>query len=186
MRRLLRLIAITIVPASVPVLADDAKDCFQGKAPEIRTNGCSKIIERDPNDATAYHNRAVAREANGDNDLAIADYTKVIEIAPNNATAYENRGRAYANKGDYANATADATKANELMARATSQPSAIASKKAPRKTKTSKTAASASKATTVPKKAKGNPKASKEAPGSNLWSWLWGGIAEGGGKKGKP
>ena len=75
-----------------------------------------------PNDATAYHNRAVAYGLAGDIDNAIADYTKVIEIAPSNASAYDNRGRAYASKGDYTHAVEDQTKAQELLAKAAAQP----------------------------------------------------------------
>ena len=121
MRRLL-LTSVVIVLAAAPILANDEQDCFQSQEPQLRIKGCSKIIQRDPNDATAYHNRAAAYGLAGDIDNAIADYTKVIEIAPNNVSAYDNRGRAYASKGDYTHAVADETKAHELMAKATAQP----------------------------------------------------------------
>ena len=118
----LLLVVVAIVSAAAPVLASDEQDCFQGQEPELRIKGCSEIIQRAPNDATAYHNRAVAYGLAGDIDNAIADYTKVIEIAPSNASAYDNRGRAYASKGDYTRAVEDETKAHELMAKATAQP----------------------------------------------------------------
>ena len=120
MRRLL-LTAVVIVLAAAPILANDEQDCFQSQEPQLRIKGCSKIIQRDPNDATAYHNRAAAYGLAGDIDNAIADYTKVIEIAPNNVSAYENRGRAYAGKGDYTHAVADEVKTSELIAKATTQ-----------------------------------------------------------------
>ena len=97
---LLRLTAVMVVLASVPVLADDERDCFQQTDPQLRIKGCSQMIQRDPADAAAYHNRAVAYGLLGDLDHAIADYTKTVEIKPDNAGAYENRGRAYASKGD--------------------------------------------------------------------------------------
>jgi tetratricopeptide (TPR) repeat protein len=133
MGRLLLSTAVAIVSAPILVFADDAQDCFQQKDPQLRIKGCSEIIQRDPNDATAYHNRAVAYGLAGVIDYAIADYTKVIEITPDNASAYDNRGRAYASKGDYTNAVADVTKASELMAKVTARTTAATPKPAPPK-----------------------------------------------------
>jgi tetratricopeptide (TPR) repeat protein len=126
--RPLLLALLLFVSSAVPVLGNDEQDCFQGKVAQLRIKGCSEIIQRAPNDATAYHNRAVGYELSGDIDRAIADYTKTIEIRPDNPAAYENRGRAYASKGDYTHAIADATRASELVAKATAKPSAVASK----------------------------------------------------------
>jgi tetratricopeptide (TPR) repeat protein len=129
MRRWLALRLIAVVLASGPALADDGRDCFQHKDPEIRIKGCSEIIRRDPADVTAYNNRAAAYELSGDIDRAIADYTKVIELTPDNAAAYDNRGRAYTRKGDYTRSVADVLKANELVRKgATPKTEAIQSK----------------------------------------------------------
>jgi tetratricopeptide (TPR) repeat protein len=98
--RTLFLALLLFVSSAVIVFANDEQDCFQGKVPQLKIKGCSEIIQRAPNDATAYHNRAVAYGLSGEVDRAIADYTKTIEIRPDNAAAYENRGRAYASKGD--------------------------------------------------------------------------------------
>ena len=113
MHRLI-LTVVLFVSAVMPVSANDEKDCFQQTEPQLRIKGCSEIILRKPDDATAYHNRAVAYGLAGEVDHAIADYTKTVEMRPDNAAAYENRGRAYASKGDYTNAVADAMKASEL------------------------------------------------------------------------
>jgi tetratricopeptide (TPR) repeat protein len=182
-RRLL--IVVAVVSAAAPVLANDEQDCFQSQEPQLRIKGCSEMIQRAPNDATAYHNRAVAYGLAGDLDSAIADYTKVIEIAPDTASAYENRGRAYANKGDYPHATADANKAKELIAHATGQPTVT-----PKTPKAGKTKAAATKTRAIRSKTKAIPNASntvgKGAPGSSWWSWLWGGSADqANGKKAK-
>src|SRR5882672_10226605 len=83
MRRQLLLTLVALALAASPVLAGDEQDCFQSQEPQLRIKACSGIIQRAPNDATAYHNRAVAHGLTGDVDSAIADYTKVIEIAPN-------------------------------------------------------------------------------------------------------
>jgi tetratricopeptide (TPR) repeat protein len=161
MRRLLLFTVFAIGSAALPALANDEQDCFQGKEPEIRIKGCSNIILRDPNDATAYHNRAVAYGLAGDLDHAIADYTKAIDIAPNSAAAYDNRGRAYASKGDYTRALADVIKARELVAKATAQPGVPAPKPP-------STAA-------VPPKTKATPNASgsaaKETSSSSWPAW---------------
>ena len=119
LRQLLTVVALG--SAASAVFAAE-QDCFQARDHQLRIQGCSQIIQRDPNDATAYHNRAFARGLAGDIDNAISDYSKVIEIAPENASAYVNRGRAYASKGEYTHAVADQTRAQELIAKATAQP----------------------------------------------------------------
>jgi tetratricopeptide (TPR) repeat protein len=168
--KLMRLLfsAAAILSGAAPAMASNEQDCFQGQEPGLRIKGCSEIIQRAPDDATAYHNRAVAHGLAGDIDSAIADYTKVIEMAPDNASAYDNRSRAYASKGDYTHAVEDGIKAHELMAKATAQPIMVT----PRAAKTSKVTANAPNAT----KRKVTPKAgnniSKAAPGSGWWSWL--------------
>ncbi len=148
----LRWTAFMLVLASVPVLADDERDCFQQTDPQLRIKGCSQMIQNDPADAAAYHNRAVAFGLLGDLDHAIADYTKTIEIKPDNAGAYENRGRAYASKGDYTHAIADALKATELAPKATVQAAVIT----PKPPKTSAVALGSKKAAAVTKPAKTN------------------------------
>jgi tetratricopeptide (TPR) repeat protein len=171
------------------------QDCFQARDHQLRIEGCSQIIQRDPNDATAYHNRAFARGLAGDVDNAIADYSKVIEIAPENASAYVNRGRAYASKGEYTHAVADQTRAQELIAKATAQPT-VAPPQPPgaaKVPKAPKNAVAARKAAAVPPKEKAVPEASvnvvEEPPTSSWWSWLWGnnaGANPAAGKNSKP
>jgi hypothetical protein len=170
-RLLLTLVASVLVAA--PVRAGDEQDCFQGREPAVRIKGCSEVIQRAPNDATGYHNRAVAYGLAGDLDNAIADYTKVIEMAPDNASAYENRGRAYASKGDNTRAAADQARARDLMARAIAEPLAATSK-------TPKGPAGAPKAAKAPPKAKVATKANTNPPQQTtpatggFWSWLTG------------
>jgi Flp pilus assembly protein TadD len=172
-------VALAIVSVAPPVRASDEQDCFQGQDPKRRIKGCSEIIQRAPNDATAYHNRAVAYGLGGDIDNAITDYTKVIEIAPSNASAYDNRGRAYASKGDYTHAVEDEVKARELIAKATAQPIVLTPKA--RKAPTTKS----------PPKAKANASTNvaKGASETSWWSFLnpWSNsVDQTGGKKAKP
>ena len=67
--------------------------------------------------AEDFFTSAQAKQAKGDLDGAIADYTRVIEINPNNpkyAVAYDDRGIAKQAKGDLDGAIADCTRAIEL------------------------------------------------------------------------
>jgi tetratricopeptide (TPR) repeat protein len=104
----------TLVLVSTAALADHKGDCLDGKDHELRIRGCSAMIQRNPNDVLAYHNRGDAYGLKGEVDRAISDYTKAIELNPNYAPAYTSRGRAYTSKGDYTRAVADVTKASEL------------------------------------------------------------------------
>ena len=54
------------------------------------------MIQRNPRDVIAYHNRDI--------DRAISDCTKAIALNPNYAPAYYSRARAYTRKGDYVRA----------------------------------------------------------------------------------
>ena len=51
---------------------------------------------------------------NGNNDLAIADYTEAIRLNPNDAVAYNGRGNAYLKKGNYTLAITDWERALQL------------------------------------------------------------------------
>lgn len=184
------LLSVTVILwTASSVLAGDEQDCFQAQEPQLRIKGCSAMIERAPEDATAYHNRAYAYALAGEIDNAIEDYSKAIALAPSNASAYANRGRAYASKGDYTRAVEDETKAHELMAKATAEPPAVPVKPA----KAPKKRLAAPKATTVAPKAKEIPNAGPSvaqdpppAPPASWWSWLWVGGEQNGGKNTKP
>ena len=99
---------------SAIALADKKTDCLNSKDHDLRIDGCSTMIQRNPKDVVAYHNRGDAYGLKGDIDRAISDYTEAIELNPNYAPAYNSRGRAYTRKGDYVRAVDDVTKAGEL------------------------------------------------------------------------
>src|SRR5262249_41880217 len=126
-------LAAGLVLVSTAVLADNKSDCLDSKDHEQRIKGCSAIIQHNPKDVIAYHNRGDAYGLKGDFDHAIADYTKAIEINPNYAPAYNGRGRAYTSKGDYVHAVADVTRASELTPKVRPWPAVV--KAAPPKAK---------------------------------------------------
>lgn len=63
--------------------------------------------------AEAYYNGGIAYYEEGQNDLAISDWSKAIEINPKFAEAYYNRGLAYYLKGEPVLAISDFNKAIE-------------------------------------------------------------------------
>jgi len=73
-----------------------------------------KLIELDPSNADAYHERGDFYYEMDQYGKAIADYNKAIELNPNHADAYYNRGCAYGEIGEYEKAIADYNKAIEL------------------------------------------------------------------------
>lgn len=66
-----------------------------------------RAIALEPDDADAYHNRGIAKDAQGDYAAAIADFDRAIALEPDDADVYHNRGVAKAEQGDYAGAIAD-------------------------------------------------------------------------------
>lgn len=67
----------------------------------------NEAIESNPNDATAFVNRARALRGQGDLDGAVRDYTQAIAIDPELAGAYYARGRIFFDQREYAGAVAD-------------------------------------------------------------------------------
>lgn len=126
-------VAASLMLVSATALADDKSDCLDSKDHNLRIKGCSAMIEHNPKDVVAYHNRGDAHGLKGEVDQAISDYTKAIVMNPNYAPAYNSRGRAYVSKGDYVRAVDDVTKAGELARKVWPSPAVV--KAAPAKQK---------------------------------------------------
>src|SRR5262245_3825243 len=153
----------SLVLVSTVALADDKSDCVDGKDHDLRIKACSAMIERNPKDVVAYHNRGEAYELKGELDRAIWDYTKAIVSNPNYAPAYNGRARAYVSKGDYVRAVDDVTRAGELTRKMQPRPTVVEAEAplqkkeqksglpVPSKSPVTKNASSAGKAT-VPEK----------------------------------
>jgi Flp pilus assembly protein TadD len=113
-RRFLVFAGAGVVVWPMLVFADDRSDCVPGNDSEIAIAACSRLVARDPTDATAYHHRGIATQAKGDLDRALADFNKAIELKPDYGPVYESRARIYLAKGDYTQAVADVTRSVEL------------------------------------------------------------------------
>jgi tetratricopeptide (TPR) repeat protein len=74
----------------------------------------NEAIRLNPNDASAYYNRALAYYYKNDYDKAISDYSEAIRLNPNSAQAYGDRGAAYRHKNDYDKAISDYNEAIRL------------------------------------------------------------------------
>ncbi len=139
---MLRIVAATsLVLVSWAVLADHKGDCLDSKDYDLRIKACSAMIEHNPKDVVAYHNRGEAYGLKGDSDRAISDYTKAIVLDPSYVPAYNSRGRAYVSKGDYVRAVDDVTRAGELTHKPVPKPQpSSAGVKAAHKSKEGQTA----------------------------------------------
>ncbi|MGI8468145.1 MAG: tetratricopeptide repeat protein [Pyrinomonadaceae bacterium] len=79
----------------------------------LAINDFTKAIKFNPQNADAYHNRALTYVGQGKNDLAVADYNKVIELNPQFPNIYLERGGIYTIRvtSDMDSAMTDFTKA---------------------------------------------------------------------------
>jgi tetratricopeptide (TPR) repeat protein len=100
----------------VSAFADDTETCRNANGPnDDRIAACSRIIERNPNDAVAYYNRGDAYSGKvADVDRAIADLDRAITLYPKYAEAYYRRGLAYNTKGNHDREIADYSQAIAL------------------------------------------------------------------------
>jgi tetratricopeptide (TPR) repeat protein len=110
MSRLISCIAavLLISVAAQPAAAadNDRIVCASGTGDDAIT-ACSRWLERNPRDASAYSARGFRYRDKGDYDRAIADYDQAIRINPKQASAYTNRAAAYNFKGAYDRAIVD-------------------------------------------------------------------------------
>ena len=84
-------------------------------APEdILITEYSKLIELDPNYATAHVSLGKAFQDKGQLDDAISQYRKANELDPNNAFVHAYLGKAFQDKGQLDDAIAEYRKANDL------------------------------------------------------------------------
>ena len=98
-------------------LANSASTKYQSRDFEGAIGDYTKLIERFPEKADLYYNRALARQDFRDYDGAVGDYSKAIQLDPKNAYAYNNRGNSRTAPKNHANAIADFDKAVELNPR---------------------------------------------------------------------
>ena len=81
---------------------------------EEAINIFTKLIEKAPDNQSAYFNRAYCLQKLKDYKRTINDYDKHLEMNPNSTHAFNNRGEAYRKLKDYERAIADYEKALEL------------------------------------------------------------------------
>ena len=67
----------------------------------------TRVIQHEPDNATAYYNRGLAKYNLGQYIAAIVDYNIAIRLKPNDASAYTNRGVAKAKLGQHFAAITD-------------------------------------------------------------------------------
>lgn len=101
--------------AGQPSALDAARDACENKGGDVAIQGCTVLINSNPNDAAAYNNRGIEYAAKKDYDRAIADYSRAISIKADYTFAYNNRGLSFfSGKNDVSHAIADYTKAIDL------------------------------------------------------------------------
>jgi tetratricopeptide (TPR) repeat protein len=81
---------------------------------ETAVHAFGLAIERDPQDASAYHERAEAHERLGHWEQAIADHSRAFELAPDRLSILVWRGRAYLRTGQEDKAAEDFHRAGAL------------------------------------------------------------------------
>jgi len=101
-------------PKPVTAKVHTAPNPEQASRWKNRIKACTKAIKIQPEDALAYHHRAVAHFKLGNHDQALHDFTKALELTPTEAIIYYNRAIVYADAGKYDQAIEDGTKCIKL------------------------------------------------------------------------
>jgi tetratricopeptide (TPR) repeat protein len=104
-------------PSPADATADDRGTCmssFTRSKEEEAIAVCSRLIERDPNDAVAYLRRGSAYHREGDVGHASADFDRAIELNPKDPRGYFGRGKVNASRGQGDHAIADFDQAIRL------------------------------------------------------------------------
>ena len=90
--------------------AENLASLLQEYAKEQR----SEAVDRNPQSADEYYDRAFEYHQKQEYDLALADYNQVIELDPSNEKALINRGLIYQSQGKDEDAIADYNKAIQI------------------------------------------------------------------------
>ncbi len=119
-RRVIRVYRVEQVKDSSLLIAAE-KEPVRGWVDKGDVIPCEKAIEQyseririDPENASVYIERAVARSQLGEIDSAISDYDAAIRLNPLSESAYNNRANLYSLKASYDAAIADYTEALRL------------------------------------------------------------------------
>jgi hypothetical protein len=86
---------LTFGIATAPAVADDRATCDKAFGDDAIA-ACSRLLQRNPNNAIAYSNRGLAYNLKGDYDRAYSDYDQAVRLDPNDATARDGRQRVQA------------------------------------------------------------------------------------------
>lgn len=109
----------TATPAA-PVSPDFQQKIEEGKALiesgeiEKAIQILDQIIASDPQNASAYVQRAIAKSIQEDYEAALADFNKAVELRPMDAVIVNTRGGFFAGYGKYEEALADFERAIQL------------------------------------------------------------------------
>jgi tetratricopeptide (TPR) repeat protein len=107
--------ALQLQPDDIAILAWRAHVYHDGlRAFDLATADYSLILQLDPTNALAYHNRGLSYEQLGNHTQAIADYNRALQLDPSYGQAYGNRGLLYLTLGEKDLALADMTQAISL------------------------------------------------------------------------
>jgi len=86
----------------------------EARNPDEQIRYYTRVVQLEPGNARAYHNRGISWKKKGKLGNAIADFNRAIELKPDYAVAYYNRGNAWYDKYSFTHARADYDKAIEL------------------------------------------------------------------------
>ncbi|MEQ8824433.1 MAG: tetratricopeptide repeat protein [Filomicrobium sp.] len=79
--------------------------CSAGGSVGIKS--CTELIKYEPDNATAYSQRAFAHQVSGEHQRAISDYENALRVQPNHVFSLLNRGRLYGELKQYEPAIRD-------------------------------------------------------------------------------
>jgi hypothetical protein len=108
-------------PAPVPEPPAKSRAKSSSRLPKVEEPVETKSRKREtgtrtkPGDEAAFLKRGMARQAKGDHDGAIEDFTKAIEANANCVQAYASRGLSKEAKGDPNGAKADYSKSIQIQ-----------------------------------------------------------------------
>jgi tetratricopeptide (TPR) repeat protein len=106
--------AVSLAPRDV---VESFKNMFSGKsdvAYDLMIANFTETIHANPQSASTYYLRGMARSQRKDYDNAIADFNKALELNPRDAQTYCVRGTTWAEKKRYDKAIADFTEAIKI------------------------------------------------------------------------
>ena len=100
-------LAVAAFASTTHAQGNDYADCNQSRDHALAIDACTRVLDKNPNDARAYHNRGLAFDATGLQDRALEDFDNALRLNKGDFAIWIDRGNVFFAKAQWEKAITD-------------------------------------------------------------------------------